>query len=147
MRPKKIILLIQRSELERPVMRLVLRVNGFKVMSYSSVAEARQHEGHIDCVLGFAPTRVRDLSELAASLRVRSVLVAPNIPIAPDLHFIDHVLARGQCGMANVLAVIKVAARRRCGPKPGFRRKKPPLGITFADLVAAGQFRAGGKAA
>lgn len=141
MRPKKVILCVNSSEMELSVMNFMLMTNGYKVLTARTGQEAVQlfrEAPVVDLVLADYDLRsemngsqlVNQLKQLASQIPM-ILLGDPAAMIGQD-HVADALLAKKQCSTEGLLERIKIMAQRKRGPRKGVLRVSPAAAVAVA---------------
>jgi two-component system, OmpR family, response regulator CpxR len=130
MRPKKVILYVEDNEQELSVLRFLLEINGYKVLSASNGQEAIAlftKTPQIDLVL--ANTRMPQMTghQLVERLKriasyVPMLLLDDSQPGSGEIHAADAMMTRKNCSAQELLERIKVMSARKRGPRKGAQR-------------------------
>jgi two-component system, OmpR family, response regulator CpxR len=130
MRPKKVILYVEDNEQELSVLRFLLEINGYKVLSASNGQEAIAlftKAPQIDLVL--ANTRMPQMTghQLVERLKriasyVPMLLLDDSQPGSVEIHAADAMMTRKNCSAQELLERIKVMSARKRGPRKGAQR-------------------------
>ena len=148
MRPKKKVLLIAQDEVALSVLRFVLCAHGFAVKAATSEVDALKTARiwQPDVVIGIWPEN-RELK--LAALLVKLGKAAPNVStlvlagqvehpeLADPKLLADAMLGKGQCAMEQVIERTKILAKRKHGPRKGWKLPPARVGAAAAKGAAA----------
>jgi two-component system, OmpR family, response regulator CpxR len=129
MRPKKVILCVDDNEQELSVLKFMLDINGYRVLTASNGQEAIAifaTAPQIDLVLADTTMPQMSGTQLVERLkRMRGfvpMILLGDAQAANEIHVADAVLARKNCSTLELLERIKVMSVRKRGPRKGAQR-------------------------
>ena len=140
MRPKKIILCVDDNEQDLSVLKFMLTINGYKVVSAINGHEAIGlfAENQVDLVLADHAMPQMTGGQLLDRLKK----MAPHVPMillgdpqrmGGELHAADALLAKKSCSPQELLERIKVMCTRKRGPRKGTLRLAPAEELAVAS--------------
>lgn len=145
MRPRKIILYVSHSEQDLSVMKFMLEINGYQVVTASSGQEAVSIfcRWTVDLVLAdlvladFLMPRMNsdDLVKRLKRQKPYIPMILRGDPEKMGANNADAMLCN-TCPASELLERIKIMSRRKRGPRKGYVRK-PPGSVTVPDAAFA----------
>ena len=129
MRPKKIILCVNDNENDLSVLKFLLHINGYRVVSARSGQEAIGIFAGtpVDLVLSdFSLPQmngdqlVRSLKQIASHIPM--ILLGDPNKMGDQIHAADAILVKKQCTNEELLTRIKLMSARKRGPRKGSSR-------------------------
>jgi CheY-like chemotaxis protein len=129
MRPKKIILCVDHNENELSVLKFMLGIHGYRVVSATSGQEAIGifAETQVDLVLADTNMPLMSGSQLVTRLKQMSghvpmILLGDPQKMTGEVHHADLLLAKRNCPPTELLDRVKTMCSRKRGPRKGVPR-------------------------
>ena len=133
MRPKKIILCVDHNENDLSVLKFLLVINGYRVVSATSGQEAIGvfTDTQVDLVLADSNLPQMTGGQLVSRLKqmaghVPMILLGDPQKMGSETHHADLLLAKRNCPPNELLERVKLMSSRKRGPRKGMRLVHAP---------------------